>query len=151
MNQIGNRFTNSAAGAVAAVALLATLAFAPGPVLAAKVSAEDRVEARITDMHDRLNITQTQEDEWGKVAQVMRENATVMETLIKVRVEHAKTMTAIDDMKSYGDITDAHADGIRKLTPVFAALYADMSDEQKKEADYMFSHGKNRAKKSKSK
>ena len=102
-------------------------------------------------MHDRLNITQTQEDEWGKVAQVMRENATVMETLIKVRVEHAKTMTAIDDMKSYGDITDAHADGIRKLTPVFAALYADMSDEQKKEADYMFSHGKNRAKKSKSK
>jgi protein CpxP len=150
MKQSSYRFTGSAARAVA-VALFATLALAAGPVLAAKNSPEDRTEARIKDMHAKLNITAMQEDQWGKVAQVMRENATSIETLIKVREEHAKTMTAIDDLKSYGDITDAHADGIKKLTPVFATLYASMSDDQKKEADYLFSHGKHKGKKSKSK
>jgi hypothetical protein len=53
-------------------------------------------------------------------------------------------MTAVDDLKSYGEIADAHADGIKKLTPVFAALYASMSDAQKKEADAIFRGRKRR-------
>jgi hypothetical protein len=50
-------------------------------------------------------------------------------------------MTAVDDLKSYGEIADAHANGIKKLTPVFADLYTSMSDVQKKEADTLFRHG----------
>jgi periplasmic protein CpxP/Spy len=149
MKQISNRFTKSAAGAVAAAALFATLALVSGPVLAAGDSGESRVEARIKDMHAKLNIIQAQEEQWGKVAQVMRDNASSMEALIKVRKEHAKTMTAVDDLKSFGDITEAHADGIKKLTPVFATLYAGMSDGQKKEADYLFSHGSHKKSKGK--
>jgi protein CpxP len=149
MKQSSYQFTYSAARAVAAAALFATLAFAPAPVLAAKNSPEDRAEARIKNMHAKLSITQAQEDQWGKVAQVMRDSASSMETLIKVRKEHASTMTAVDDLKSYGDITEAHLDGIKKLTPVFATLYASMSDAQKKEADYLFSHGNHKKSKSK--
>jgi acyl-coenzyme A synthetase/AMP-(fatty) acid ligase len=128
------------ARALAAAALLASLAFAPATVLAAKDSGEARAEARIKDMHAKLRITAVQEAQWGKVADVMRDNAKAMETLTNSRHLNAKNMTAVDDLKSYGEITDAHADGIKRLTPVFELLYADMSDAQKKRADEMFRH-----------
>jgi hypothetical protein len=136
-----HQFTYAAARAVAAVALAITIAFAPNVVLAAKPSKEDRVEIRIKDMHAKLEITQAQEDQWAKVAEVMRDNARSMDTLTKARHENAKTMTAVDDLRSYGEIADAHAEGIKRLTPVFAALYDEMSDAQKKEADTLFRHG----------
>lgn len=135
------QLTYGAARAVAAAALAVTIAFAPNVVLAAKPSNEDRVEMRIKDMHAKLDITQAQEDQWAKVAEVMRDNARSMDTLTTARHENAKTMTAVDDLRSYGEITDAHAEGIKRLTPVFAALYDEMSDAQKKEADTLFRHG----------
>ena len=58
-------------------------------------------------------------------------------------------MNAVDDLKSYGEITDAHADGIKKFTPVFATLYDSMSDAQKKQADTLFRHGGKMSKKHK--
>ena len=47
-------------------------------------------------------------------------------------------MTAIDDLKSYSEIADAHADGLKKFIPAFEPLYAGMSDAQKKSADTLF-------------
>lgn len=136
-----HQFTRAAARAATAAALLAAVAFAPGVVFAAKAAGEQRVEARITDMHAKLKITQTQEDQWAKVAEVMRDNAKSMDALTQGRFERAKNMTAVDDLKSYEQIAEAHADGIKKLTPVFATLYDGMSDAQKKEADSLFRHG----------
>ena len=49
MERNTHQFNYAAARAVAAAALVATIAFASGPVIAAKASAEDRVEARIKD------------------------------------------------------------------------------------------------------
>ena len=149
MKRNSHQFTYAAVRAVTAAAIVATIAFASGPVIAAKASAEDRVEARITNMHAKLKITQAQEVQWANVAQVMRDNEKAVEPLIKARKENAKTMTAVDDLKSYGEITDAHADGIKKFTPVFATLYDSMSDAQKKEADAMFRHGGKMSKKHK--
>ena len=135
-----HQFTYAAARAVAAGVLVATIAFASGPVIAAKASSEDRVEARIKDMHAKLKITKAQEDQWAKVAQVMRDNGKKMDALTQARFEKAKTktMTAIDDLKSYGEITGAHEDGIKKFIPVFTTLYGSMSDAQKKDADALF-------------
>ena len=133
-----SQFTFSGARALAAAALIATFAFASGPVIAAKDTSAERVEARIKDMHAKLKITQAQEEQWAKVAKVMRDNEKVMEPLINSRMEKYKTMTAIDDLKSYGEITDAHADAIKRFTPIFATLYAGMSDAQKKDSDTMF-------------
>ncbi len=62
---------------------------------------------------------------------------------------HAKGMTAVDDLKSYGEITEARADGVKKLIPVFSDLYASMSDAQKKEADNLFRHGERKTLKGK--
>lgn len=142
MKLSANQFTYSSARLIAAATLLATLAFAPGVVLAADKDAhEDRTELRIKDMHAKLKITAAQEAQWGKVAQAMRDDAKTMDTLTTARLAHAKDMTAVDDLKSYGEIVDAHADGIKKLTPVFADLYAGMSDTQKKAADDLFRRG----------
>ena len=99
-----------------------------------------RVEARIKDMHTRLMITQAQEDQWSKVAQVMRDNAKQMDALAKTRTERA-AMSAVQDLKSYGEISEAHADGIKKVTPVFSTLYDSMSAKQKKAADGVFRNG----------
>jgi acyl-coenzyme A synthetase/AMP-(fatty) acid ligase len=100
MERNSHQFTYAAARALAAAALVATIAFAPGPVFAAKASSEDRVETRIKDMHAKLKITQAQEEQWAKVAQVMRDNEKTIEPLIKARTANAKTMTAVDDLKS---------------------------------------------------
>jgi hypothetical protein len=61
-----------------------------------------------------------------------------MADLIQSRVQNAKTMTAVDDLRAYQGIADAHAEGLKKLIPAFEALYASMSDEQKKNADAVF-------------
>ncbi len=122
-------------------AFLAVVTFAPAAAIAVEKNHEDRTELRIKDMHARLKITAAQEDQWSKVAQVMRDNAKAMDELTESRMDHAKDMSAVDDLKSYGEITDAHADGIRKLTPLFATLYDSMSETQKKEADALFRHG----------
>ena len=106
----------------------------------AGASAPDRTEARIKDMHDRLKITPAQEDQWSKVAQVMRDNGKQMDAMTKARAEKPN-MSAIDDLKSYGEITDAHADGIKKFASSFKPLYDAMPDEQKKSADTVFRRG----------
>jgi len=150
MKRIACQFIYSTAPAVAVV-LLAFMVFAspspsraaspePGLATAGKASKADRVEARIKELHTKLKITPAQEELWNNVTEVMRDNAKTMEALIKARSEKASTMTAVDDLKSYGEIAEAHADGLKKFVPVFEALYASMSDAQKKDADTLFRH-----------
>jgi hypothetical protein len=111
---------------------------APAPARAAKASRPDRVEARITMLHAKLAITPAQEPAWQNLIQVMRDNAQTMETLTKARADKAKTATAVDDLKSYAEITTAHAEGLKKFLPVFETLYGSMSDAQKAQADTLF-------------
>jgi len=111
------------------------------PAIAAKAATVDPVETRIKDLHARLKITAAQEDLWTNVTAVMRDNAKTMDALRKARTEKAPTMTAVEDFTSYGEITDVHADGIKKFVPVFSALYDSMSDAQKKGADALFRQG----------
>jgi len=149
MKRSSRQFAYAIARAVAAVALVASMTFAPGMVLALDKGApavdkgkhQERIEMRIKDMHAKLKITQAQEEQWAKVSEVMRDNAKAMDALTQARLEHSKTMSAVDDLKSYGEITEAHADGIKRFTPVFATLYESMSDGQKKDADVLFRHG----------
>jgi protein CpxP len=96
------------------------------------------IDALIDHLHDNFKITAQQEPLWQNVAKVMRENAQTLSNLAKGRSEHAKTATAIDDLKSYAEISEAHAAGTRRMIPVFQALYDSMSPEQKSAADAEF-------------
>ena len=152
MKRIVRQFTNPPALVISAVAFLVTIAFAisnPSQAVSAdpvqkppaKVSKVDRTETRIKDLQAKLKITPAQEDLWKKVTEVMRDNAKTMEALHLARVDKAKAMTPVEDLKSYSEIAQAHADGLKNFIPAFESLYASMSDEQKKEADTLFRYG----------
>jgi len=115
-------------------------------------SALGTVEARIRDLHQKLKITDAQKTQWDALAQVMRDNAQKMAELEKRRAADAKSMTAVDVVKSYSEVIDAHEDGMKKFIPAFEDLYNSMSDSQKKIADSLFrSRARNEAKKEVSK
>ncbi len=110
---------------------------APAQPAKPKRTRVDRVEMRITQLHAELKITPAQETLWNAVAQAMRDDAKAMEQAIEQR-RQAKSMTAVDDLKSYQAIADAHAQGLQKLVPAFQALYGAMPPEQQKVADAVF-------------
>lgn len=121
----------------------ATTPAAPSGSAPAKTrpSPADRVDARIKSLHDRLKITSAQEPQWNAVAQVMRENAQSMDQVIQQR-HQTQDMTAVDDLKAYQAIAQAHLQNVQKLLPAFQALYDTLSPEQKKAADDAFSRAR---------
>jgi hypothetical protein len=140
--------THPAARRVAVATLFATIVFA-SPFLSVsgdlahaaaktKPAPADPVEARIKTLHSSLHITTAQETLWNNVVQVMRENAKAMADDRKETAQNAKSRSAVDELKSYAAVIDAHADGIHKFIPTFQALYDSMSDAQKKTADAVF-------------
>jgi len=96
------------------------------------------VEARITELHKRLRVSDAQKPQWDSLAQVMRDNAQAMADLQKQRAADVKSMNAVDAVKSYGSVIEAHDAGMKKFIPAFEALYNTMSDAQKKIADSLF-------------
>jgi protein CpxP len=99
----------------------------------------ETVEQRISSLHARLEITAGEEADWNSVAQAMRDNAATMQKLVAERTAHdPQTMTAVDDLKSYGKFARAHVAGLKHLTSSFETLYSSMPDAQKKVADQVF-------------
>ena len=117
-----------------------TIAVASSSQAVASPSSADAnaVEARIKELHKKLHITAAQEPQWDNLAQVMRDNAQAMSDLKKQRASDAQTMNAVDVVKSYESVIEAHEDGMKKFVPPFEALYNTMSDAQKKTADSLF-------------
>jgi|SRR5271156_6423351 len=154
-------FTHRAARTIAAATIIGTFAFGisltAGSALAqeAQVVANssispattdtaavgtkaDPVEARIRELHNKLHITAAQQSQWDNLVEIMRGNAKTMKDLQKERGEDATSMSAVDAVKSYAAVIDAHQAGMTKFVPAFEALYSSMSDAQKKTADAMF-------------
>jgi hypothetical protein len=108
----------------------------------ANTSRDERVaeasEARIKELRSRLQITAAQESLWNNVAQIMRDNAATFRANVPDRSTGPDTSTAVDDLKAFQIIADEHANGLRKLIPAFAALYASMTPTQQKHADQVF-------------
>jgi protein CpxP len=105
------------------------------------------VEKHIKELHVTLKITAAEESLWNEVAKTMRENAKDLDRAIDKRDANVGSATAIDDLNSYADIAQAHANGVKKLASAFSALYSTMSDDQKKDADEVFSHRNHDARK----
>jgi periplasmic protein CpxP/Spy len=105
---------------------------------ASPATKSDPVKARIKELHRKLHITVAQQTQWYNLVQVMRDNAKAMYDLQKERAQDAKGMSAIDAVKSYQAVIEAHEVGMAKFVPAFQALYESMSDAQKATADAMF-------------
>jgi hypothetical protein len=109
----------------------------------ARTSAVEHTEAQIKQLQGALNITEAQKELWNNLTQAMRENAKDMDAFFtKARAEKTQTRNAVEQMKFHSQITEAQLDQMKKLIPPFGALYASMSDEQKKSTDTIFQTGR---------
>jgi hypothetical protein len=141
--------------AVLATTLVFGSALAEGPATDSSGSAithadaarDLKVDRHIRALHAELKITAAEESEWNIVAQTMRDNARELDQAIDKRDTIVGSATAIDNLNSYADVAQAHADGVRKLATAFSGLYSAMSDDQKKEADEQFGHRTHEGKK----
>jgi protein CpxP len=110
----------------------------PAPTASADTAATTRAEARIKQLHAELKITPAEEAQWKDFADVMRSNAREMGQAALQIGQQADTMTALQSMQSYEQLTEANLQRLQKLLPAFAALYNAMSADQKKVADQVF-------------
>lgn len=101
-------------------------------------NAEERVEGRIKELHAQLHITPAEEPQWNEFAEVMRENARDMDQVFMQRAQQFPTMNAVQNMQSYEQISEQHAQRVQKLVPAFQKLYDVMPDQQKGLADQVF-------------
>lgn len=135
-----------ASGAFAQTAASAPAAASGAPAgTAAKIAkfdqkADKHIEDRIKELHTKLQITPAQEDLWGKVADTMRSTSQHMRELYEQRMAQTDKFNAVDDLKSYADLAQAHADSVKSVETAFEPLYAALSDTQKKAADEAFHH-----------
>lgn len=112
----------------------------PSPQMLAKAKHDAMLrDKRIAAMHKRLDLTPAQENLWAPVAKAMSKNSAAFDAVV-MKIPDTK-MTAVDRLKSFEAMADAHAAGLHRLIPPFSALYASMSDNQKQHADQMFDHG----------
>jgi hypothetical protein len=101
-------------------------------------TAEERVERRISELRAQLRITSAEQQQWDQFANVMRENARDMDRIFIDRAQQLESMTAVQNMQSYEQIADAHAQHLQKLVAAFQSLYEAMPDQQKQVADQVF-------------
>jgi protein CpxP len=112
----------------------------PHAMMKSDAQRDEAVEHHIADLHAKLKITAAEESQWKEVADTMRDNAKTMDKAIDKHDASVASTTAIDELNGYADIAQAHATGVKKLAKSFSGLYSMMSDDQKKEADEIFSH-----------
>ncbi len=101
-------------------------------------NAEQRVETHIKQLHAQLRITPAEQPQWDRFAQVMRENARDMDQAFMQRAQQYPTMTAVQNMQSYQQIAEAHAQHLQKLVPAFDNLYNAMPEQQQRLTDQVF-------------
>lgn len=112
----------------------------PPAAAAATSSKPETVDQRISTLKTALKITPDQETKWKAVADAMRQNAGMMDKLVQDKRAKMANMTAVDDLKTYQDFTQAHLDGLKNLTSAFELLDSAMPDAQKKNADQVFTN-----------
>ncbi len=113
----------------------------PAPAAASTAMPANRsaaIERRITDLHARLKITPAEQKPFDDFAQVMRDNAQRMAGLVQKRQASFTAGNAVEQMQSYSEMAQAHAEDMQHLTTAFSALYDALSPDQKKAADSSF-------------
>lgn len=96
------------------------------------------IEANITALHQRLQITPAQESQFNAVASAMRENARAEASAPQ---QPAPGASAVDDLRAYIRYSEVELAGLKKMLPALEALYATLSPTQKRAADAAFRQG----------
>lgn len=108
------------------------------PASPGNASMEAKVTQRITQLHAQLKITAAEEPQWKTFADTMLENARKMDDDYKDRAGKFASLNAVENMQSYAQIAQEHAQDVQHLVDAFTPLYNAMPDAQKKVADQVF-------------
>ncbi len=108
------------------------------PAASTVTRAHAMVERRISELHSQLKITPSQQSVFDAFANVMRDNAGRMTGLLQDRRKTLGSMNAVEQMKGYQEVAQAHAEDMQRLVPAFEHLYEALTPEQKKLADTSF-------------
>ncbi len=111
---------------------------ASGHAGGAAANSSDAVEQHITQLHSQLKITAAEQPLWDQFAQVMRDNARDMHQAFEQRGTKLASLNAAENMQSYAQLAQQHAQDLQKLATAFQTLYAAMPDDQKAVADGVF-------------
>ncbi|HYZ41689.1 MAG TPA: Spy/CpxP family protein refolding chaperone [Stellaceae bacterium] len=93
------------------------------------------VEANIASLHQRLQITPAQEQQFNAVANVMRQNARAEASAPHQPPPNA---TAVDDLRAFIQYSEIELAGYKRLLPALEALYATLSPLQRQTANAVF-------------
>jgi hypothetical protein len=104
----------------------------------AEPAVQDSIEARLAEIKQRLNITAAQQPQFDKFADVLKQNAREMEALMQKEMPSAPP-GAVEGLRIAASFAQAEADNLKRLVPALEALYASLSEQQKRTADEMFS------------
>ena len=93
------------------------------------------VEKHIATLHRQLQITPAQEPLWRSLAGAMRDSVLQLDIVYAERKRDYGTMSAVDDLKSYGMVQQVHARNVQSLIEPFQRLYDSFDASQKRAAD----------------
>jgi protein CpxP len=91
-------------------------------------------DRQLDELQKKLAITPAQKPQFDAFAQVVRQNAQSMEAALQ-QAQQNPTHNALEDLRTAARVTEAQADGLKRLVPVFQSLYEALNEQQKRTAD----------------
>jgi protein CpxP len=106
----------------------------PGKPPEAAPAQGNEIESQIADLQKKMRITTAQQTLFDAFAQVMRQNAQVLDAVMRQQQQKSGA-TAVDDLRASAQLAEAEAEGLKRLLPAFQSLYDSLPDPQKRLAD----------------
>ena len=92
-------------------------------------------EGRIAFLKAELAITDTQASIWDAYAAALRKNFESMQSMYTTMISAAALASPVERLDRHISAMDSRLQSLKEVKPAFAALYAALSDDQKKKAD----------------
>lgn len=101
-------------------------------------SVERVAQQRLTELHNTLGITASEQPAWNQFAETALGNARTLDELYRQRAETLPSMNAVQNMRSFAQIESQKAANVQRALPAFESLYAELTPGQRQAADQTF-------------
>ena len=111
----------------------------PGAASGPAAPAGNPIEGQLAEVKKRLSITAAQEPQFDQFATIVKQNAQTMDALMKKATAQDAQQNAVEGLRTAASFAQTEADNLKRLVPALEALYASLSEQQKRAADKLFS------------
>ena len=111
----------------------------PGAATRQAAPAGDPIETQLAEVKKRLSITAAQQPQFDQFATIVKQNAQTMDALMKKATAQGAQQNAVEGLRTAASFAQTEADNLKRLVPALEALYASLSEQQKRAADQLFS------------